>query len=99
MCENSSSSAASLESKILTVYIYVVEGQDIMCIDVPNAVIQSLILESRRAQELTVIKIIGVLVDFVNPNSVRPLLLLCCIRESEESVLFVLKKYSANTVT
>ena len=63
--EETTSPMAALESIFLTTMIDAKEGKDIMTNDIPNAFIQVEILECKDGKDQIIMKITGVLVDYL----------------------------------
>jgi len=59
------SPTAALESIMLTAVIDAKEGHDMMCVDVPNAFIQTAMPKLEEGEERVIMKITGVLVDML----------------------------------
>ena len=63
--EDSASPTAALESIMLTAIIEAHEGRDVMTVDIPNAFIQTEMLEREEGQERVIMKITGVLPEMM----------------------------------
>ena len=63
--EETTSPTASLESIFLTATIDAKEGRDVMTNDIPNAFIQAEVPERKDGEDRIIMKITGVLVDYL----------------------------------
>ena len=65
MREDSASPMAALESMMITAVIDAHKGHNMMCVDIPNAFIQTAMPETEVGEERVIMKITGVLVDML----------------------------------
>ena len=73
--EDAASPTAALESILLTGVIEAHEKRDIMCVDIPNAFIQTLMPPMKDGNERVIMKITGQLVEMpveLNPTLYGP---------------------------
>ena len=63
--EDSASPTAAMESIMLIAVKDAHEGQDVMCVDIPNAFIQAEMSDISDSEERVTMKITGVLVDML----------------------------------